>query len=470
MIRGFIVNRFDGIGIHITGAGATGNLIEGNFLGTDATGTVDLGNAREGVRITDGSANTIGGTTAAARNIISGNNQAGVFITGATASSNLVLGNYIGTDVTGSLDLGNTDSGVDIRASGNTVGGSMAGARNIISGNDLAGVFISEATSSSNLILGNYIGTDVTGSQALGNAESGVDIRGPGNTVGGTAAGAGNVISGNTKYGVVVFREVATGNTIQGNFIGTNAAGSAAVANNWTGVGLWSANNTVGGTTPGAGNVISGNLNYGINVEEFDGAANGNIVQGNLIGTNAAGTAAIGNAWSGILLKTASNQIGGTTAGAENVIAYNGINGVVVDDSLATQNRIQGNRIYENAGLGIDLGDVGITPNDLDDFDAGSNDLQNFPGLTSALVNTQTINGTLNSTADTAFTIEFFVNPTPAASFGSFDQGQTFLDRTTVVTDGTGNVSFSFSPTAAFTVGQALTATATDNAGNTSEF
>jgi hypothetical protein len=203
-VRGLVINRFGGLGIFITTNG--GNIVEGNFIGTDVTGSVDLGNSLGGVRIFNASNNTIGGTVASARNIISGNSFDGVTIVGSLATMNQVQGNLIGTDVTGTADLGNSSEGVSIstNAANNTIGGMMAGARNVISGNDANGVGLSGGATG-NIVQGNFLGTDMTGAVALGNGGAGVIINGGSdNTIGGTAASAGNTIAFNSGRGVLV--------------------------------------------------------------------------------------------------------------------------------------------------------------------------------------------------------------------------------------------------------------------------
>lgn len=214
-IRGLVVNRCN-VGVRVSG---TNNLVAGNFLGTDVAGTASLGNVN-GV-IIDGSSSTVGGTTAAARNVISGNSNNGVIIFPATGI--VVEGNFIGTDLTGTAALGNATSGVTVQdTSSNIVGGTTAGARNIISGNG-TGVFVFKnvLSATNNIIEGNYIGTDVTGAVALGNGD-GVFIDGADTTtVGGGAAGAGNLITGNSR-GIVVVNG-GTGNSFIKNQIYSNA-------------------------------------------------------------------------------------------------------------------------------------------------------------------------------------------------------------------------------------------------------
>jgi T5SS/PEP-CTERM-associated repeat protein len=179
------------------------NVVEGNFVGLDATGTNSLASPGPGVFVQTPT-NRVGGSTPGARNLISGKGAAGVEIFEAFASGNVVQGNYIGTDRTGTNAIGNADRAVVINMSafGNTIGGTAAGAGNLISGNLNRGITLD---GSNNVVQGNFIGTDVTGLQPLGNARTGVEIGGPGNTVGGTAGGAGNVIAFNGVDGGGVF-------------------------------------------------------------------------------------------------------------------------------------------------------------------------------------------------------------------------------------------------------------------------
>jgi hypothetical protein len=195
---------------------------------------------------------------------------------------NQVLGNYIGTDLYGRAGLGYHNNGIDVAGDNNTIGGSKTGARNLISGNGRDGVLI-DSGATGNLVQGNYLGTNAAGTLALPNG-TGLEILGPSNTVGGTAAGAGNLISGNGGDGVLI-NNGATGNQVQGNKIGTNAAGLTALANGSQGVDILDgSNNTIGGSAVGAGNLISGNTFEGILLES---GATGNQVQGNIIGTDA---------------------------------------------------------------------------------------------------------------------------------------------------------------------------------------
>ncbi len=288
-----------------TSSGSNDNVIQGDLIGTDPTGTVAMGNSGPGVEIDGGSTgNTIGGTTAGQGNIISANISTGVSISGSGTSGNVVLGNEIGTQSGGTAALGNATDGVDIGSGrlDNTIGGTASGAANVISGNTLVGISIAGA--SGNLIEGNLIGTDTTGSTALANGEAGMIVDGSStnNTIGGTASGAGNLISGNTGDGIAIDDAGTTGNVVQGNKIGTNLAGSAAVPNTVVGVDIYlgPTDNTIGGTATGALNLISGNTLDGVDIG--GAGTSGNVLLGNLIGTNSTGSVAIANGGSGVSL------------------------------------------------------------------------------------------------------------------------------------------------------------------------
>lgn len=464
-----VISGNDGVGVSISGAGATGNRVQGNYLGTDASGTADLGNAIHGVSVQNAADNTIGGTAVGAGNIISGNDSSGLTFEGSGATGNVAKGNYIGTDVTGTVALGNVFHGVHIsNAPSNIVGGTTAAARNIISGSGAGGVSLQDSGTTGNVVLGNYIGTDVTGTAGLGNASvGGVSINdAPSNTIGGTTVGARNVISGNDGPGIKIEGSGATGNLVQGNFIGTDVTGTDALANT-TSDGVFIKNapgNTVGGTAPGAGNVLSGNGDNG--VEIFGADATGNLVQGNYIGTDVSGTVALGNALNGVYVENASsNTLGGTAPGAGNTIASNSVNGVSVFAGVG--NAVLSNSIFSNDGLGINLGSDGVTPNDVGDADTGANNLQNFPVLTSAGGGSTTTEGTLDSTPNTSFRLEFFSSGVCDTS--GYGEGETFLGFTEVTTDGGGDTSFSV-VLANVAEGDLITVTATDANNNTSEF
>jgi len=361
--------------------------------------------------------------------------------------------------------------GIQVGGIGHTIGGTAPGAGNVISGNANKGIWIRQDQGGSGTIVqGNLIGTDPTGTAAIPNASAGLDITDSvNNVVGGSSPAARNVISGNNGTGVFVWG-AATGNTIAGNYIGVDVTGTVDLGNTGRGIELnRAANNTIGGTAPGAGNVVSGNNAEAIGV--FNASASGNVIQGNLIGTNAAGTGAVGNSNGGIVVLSgpSNTTIGGTTAGAGNTIAYNG-GGPGVWLESGTGNGILGNSIHSNNGIGISFSGAGATPNDLNDPDTGANNKQNFPIVTStsSTGGTTTVSGSLNSTASTSFRLEFFSSPTCDPS--GYGEGKVFLGSDTVLTDGTGNVSFTSILSAGVPAGHVVTATATAPGNNTSEF
>ena len=316
---------FDWNGITLEYADATNNTISGCWLGVDATGMHAAPNAYQGILLAGGaSGNVIGGTSALARNVISGNAQYGVCITDSNTTGNIVLGNYIGTDASGSNALANQLSGVLIGggASGNTVGGNYALTRNIISGNAQYGIFLTNTTG--NFIYGNYLGVNVGGQTALGNALSGIALFGGSqNSIGGPGLGEGNVLSGNGNYGLDIRNSVATQNIVQLNLIGLGAGGTNSVGNALGGVHLGSGaqSNTIGTTL--ARNVISGNVTAGVFLTEA--STSGNLIQGNYIGTDITGTNAFPNTLAGVYLPdgASGNIIGGTSQYARNVISGN---------------------------------------------------------------------------------------------------------------------------------------------------
>ncbi len=262
------------------------------------------------------------------------------------------------------------------------------------------------------------------------------------------------------------------GDTISGNFIGTDASGTAA-RGNVEGIGIIkSDNNLVGGTTAAARNVISGNSSSGV---LFSGNNGRNLVEGNFIGTDVTGTADLGNRGDGVFLLGASqNIIGGTVAAAGNTIAFNHLSGVNVLDGSSIGNTFRHNSIFGNLKIGIDLANNGVTLNDGGDADGGENNLQNSPVLSTSDTSASgtTITGSLNSLANQAFLIDFYSNPqlSPAPS----GQGRTFIGTLQVITDNNGNVQFSPKFAAVVPAGQFISATATSTVtspfGDTSEF
>ncbi len=342
---------------------AAGTVIVGNDIGTDSTGSTAIANGNDGVFADVGTTNTtIGGTAVTTRNVISGNGRDGVDVAGATDSGVLIAGNYIGIDANNTKAIGNASTGVVIQGgNGDTIGGSTSAYRNVISGNASDGVQVTGATITGVFVEGNYIGLDATGDSAIANGV-GVSIQDAhGNVIGGTLAGvaAGNVISGNNSTGLAISGSSATGNLVAGNFVGTNAAGSAAVANAGGGIVISAPSNTIGGSTTAARNVISGNVYRGV---ELDTGANSTLIEGNYIGTDQSGALPLGNgtttAYAGIYVASAYNTIGGVGAGQGNVLSDNGSGGVRLDGSGATGNLVERNLIGTNATGSAALGNT----------------------------------------------------------------------------------------------------------------
>jgi streptogramin lyase len=334
-----------GNGVHLFGSSA--DLISGNFIGTNAKGTGPIPNGNYGVAIDQGSSTiVVGGPSPFSPNLISGNAVVGVGILGG--SSSIVLeSNQIGTDVSGEKAIGNGIAGVLISDSPNNV----VGPGNLVSGNGIAspgaGIWIEGPGSVFDRVIGDKVGTDLTGQFPLGNSLIGVLINDASDDViGGNTLGSSNLISGNTSIGVMIAGPGASQNLVGGNLIGTNGSGSAAIGNGSTasGAGVYIDNasgNTIGGGA-GFGNLISGNNFDGIQI--FGTGSNGNLVQGNGVGTNLLGTGRLGNLQDGLLINGAPDtQVMG------NILSANGLDGITVSGPESTSTLIQSNFI----GVGV---------------------------------------------------------------------------------------------------------------------
>jgi len=381
-----------------------------------------------------------------------------VVISSPQATGNTVAGCVIGLDATGAAIVENAGSGIHIGdgATDNRIIG------NVISGSAV-GIGIGTGAAD-NIIQANLIGTDVTGTLALGNREHGVSIGDVGsNVVGGPTTAERNVISGNQGVGVIL---TSSGNTVQGNFIGTDVTGMTPLGNGIDGIAIADGNLIVG-------NLISDNQHSGISIN----SGNANTIKGNLIGTNINGNPVLGNHGAGVSIgfggpstPSTGNRIGGTKATDANVIAGNSGNGITIFDFQGLNNSISRNRIFSNAGLGIDLvGDGVVTANDAGDGDVGANNRMNFPILTSALgaPGQVVVKGVIDTPRPRSVTIEFFANPvpTPGGDPSGHGEGAVFLG--TARPDVHGRFTATLPPVS---LGTLITATATDAAGNTSEF
>ncbi len=470
--QGNLISGNGGRGVRISGGGSAGALVRGNFIGTDASGSFDVGNASDGIEVVDTSGVQIGGAGAGESNLISGNNLRGVVLSGSGTTGTLVTGNLIGTDLSGTVAVPNSGAGIEINAApGNFIGGTGAGQRNLISGNGSIGIYVNGSNATGNVISGNFIGTDGLGIAALGNGSSGVDISSaPANLVGGTAPGAGNLISGNGGIGVSISFSGATANQVQGNWIGTNLTGTGAIANAADGVQIFAApGNTIGGSAIGAGNVISGNTLSGVSLN-FSGAA-GNFVYGNLIGTQGDATTPLPNGLSGVTIafNASSNRIGGPSPGQGNVIAGNTDDGITVESGV--NDRLSGNSYFANGGLAIDLGPDGVQPADVGDGDSGANLLQNYPYLAAVSsdgATTTSIAGSVSSTANATFTVELYASAGCDAS--GHGEGSTYLGSTTILADASGAAAFLISLPVGVANGATVTGVAITAGGSSSEF
>ncbi|MCD6578874.1 right-handed parallel beta-helix repeat-containing protein, partial [bacterium] len=528
-----IISGNDWYGIYIESTGTIDNLVIGNYIGTDVTGTAKVGNSLTGIYLFGGDSNIIGGSDPGTGNLISGNGQAGVMlrevsncqvmgnligtnaagtgnlsnftygvalnassgntiggaVSGAgnviscnpvgirvynNSSDNLFAGNFIGTDISGTLDRGNTLNGIWIYngANSNTVGGTVAGARNIISGNNNSGILIEDSNVHSNVVLGNYIGTDVNGIADLGNSFHGIYISAGAqlNTIGGTDASARNIISGNNWEGILISGSGTDNNQILGNFVGTDVNGTADLGNSANGVDIsgGAQSNTIGGTIEGSKNIISGNNSNGIIIS--GGGTDNNIVFGNYIGTDISGTIDVGNSMNGLYIydSAQSNTIGGTISGMANIIAFNAWDGVYIHGNLTDNNRISGNSIFSNTGLGIDLAADGVTLNDAGDADTGPNENLNFPVITD-IVQTGIDTYTINGTAVASIEVELYIvnNSTASVTADPTGYGEGYEYYTTLITDVSGNFSLAGVNLSADAV---LSTLAIDGTENTSEF
>jgi IPT/TIG domain/S-layer homology domain len=366
------------------------------------------------------------------------------------------------------------------------IGFASGGGGSTIRGLVVTGPFdytVSSDFSDGNIVAGCFIGTNAAGTAVVPGGARGLYVNGSDDLrVGGPAPADRNLIAGHSQFNVAV-QNGSMNAVVQGNLIGTNAAVSALIGGpTLSGIQL-------GSNTPGAvvrGNVIGG-AGQGIQVGSVSGPGHGATIEGNWIGTDVSGTLNLGNTGNGILAQGQQAAVGGVGAGEGNVIAFNGGAGVYIDYSTINieKNPIRGNSIYGNgtangAGgrstLGIDLGNQtgpGLTLNDDQDADAGPNTNQNFPLIASAVSGggDTTIEGTLNSTPSTTFTIDFYSNAACTGRPQGFIQGRTYLGSTQVTTAVKGKAAIdTVLDGVTLEAGDVVTATATDPDGNTSEF
>ena len=462
--------------------GATGANLRNCFIGLSRSGKVAVGNGENGVLVTGGAnGNQIGGTDGAGYTdgcTLSGNTGDGVRIDGSGSDYNVVrLCNIGGKN--DNLDLNGTvpnqGNGVTINggAQHNSVGDPGNALGNVIFGNGGNGVHLAGAGTSFNKVKLNFIGPGASGATTgQGNTLYGVlvETSASENLIGGPTAAEQNVIAGNTGGGISV--SAATYTTVQGNFVGVDVTGTMNLRNGGHGITVASSSDTViGGNTavPGTapGNVISAD-NEGLHL--LNAGTSNNTIQGNAIGVAADGTTVLG-CTHGIDLKAggSNTRIGGTNPGDGNHIAHCTGIGIALwgaPQSAGLGNQLLGNSLHDNGSLGIDLGKDGVTTNSSSGSGTDPNHFQQYPVLTSVQTDgsSTTIEGTLDSLNGYPMTLELFVSA--AADPSGYGEGKDHLDWVSVSASG----PFSTTVPLGLTPGHVVTATATDDAGNTSEF
>jgi len=423
--RNLISDNSDGIYLQT----ALRTVIVNNYLGTDDTGNAAAGTG-QGIWIRTNSDDTeIGAANVATRNVIAGNTDHGIQIDDSNGT--IVLGNYIGLGLDGDTPLGN-NNGILIQgtSTNTTIGDGTTLGRNVISDNSI-GVNAGAGVVS---IQGNYIGTNALGTLGRGNSNAGINLSGGSGSLGGSVSGQGNVISGNS-YGIGVS---IGGFSILGNYIGTNASGTAAIPNLNEGIRLGVGSGTaIGDGSLGGANFISGNDADGILA--FNASVTGNSITMNYIGLQTDGTSPLGNGANGILIESEAN---GNTI-TLNTIANNTNNGIEIGEVAVSgidNNILSQNYIFDNGGQGILItngAQSGISP----------------PTITS------TLDGLIVGTSVANATIEIFGD--------ALDEGEQYLATTTA--DGAGDWSHQITVASINSGVSNISATQTSSS-NTSEF
>ncbi|MDF1840569.1 MAG: PKD domain-containing protein [Rubripirellula sp.] len=472
--------HLEGVGaaIELSGENVADNVVAGNYLGLAADGTSVLTDGKYGVVLSGGAHNNTVGTNSdgqgdqAEANVVGGFTDAGVLLDEAT--SNTVAGNLIGTDASG---VNAASNGYGISLSGgsltNLIGTDGNGVRdgverNVISGNLLAGILITDG-SDQNHVAGNLVGTDTTGGTALPNEGSGIEIvaGSSGNIIGAPIGSVNstafrNVVSGNLSDGIYIGGEGTQQNMVRANLIGTELSGTVALGNLGAGVRVdnGAGSNLIGGTS--GGNVIAANE---------DGVVVGTLandstvtIQSNWIGSNQAGLSGLGNIGFGVDSR-GDIVVGGVEEGQGNVLAFNQI-GLRVSDPQANT-VFRGNSVHSNLGLGIDIGFGGesmVTPNDSAEEDG----IQNYPLLSTAVAGSSTtVSGVLQSSAG-EFDLDFYASEEPDPS--GYGEGKRYLGSTSVTTDESGTANFLVEDLGYTIDGEFVSVTATAVNGSTSEF
>ncbi len=504
-------NNFDGVDIN---SNSIGTIIKGNIIGLNVDGTAALANGDKGIEIDDSPNTVIGGTTASERNIISGNDDIGIVIFNNAMDGAMIMGNYVGTDISGTQGIGNASDGIEIDAPDVTIGGGNAGEGNLVSGNAGDGIL---CFGDNAIIQGNMCGTDISGTMAIPNEDSGIDSSGDNAMIGGGNLGEGNLCSGNEGEGIESFGDVAV---IKGNIVGMDITGVDPIPNESSGMSIDGSDLQIGGQGPNDGNLVSANEDSGIDLFDGDNV----IIEGNIIGLDITGTVAAGNLGDGI---NDGSQgfvtIGGLVPAARNIISANGLNGIssffgvdgeIVGNFIGTDisgtqdlgNDTEGisffaslnytvggdvpgssNVIAFNAMDGIGLSDdqfffsgfeceaIQISENSIfSNVNKGINYLGNqsqvgIPILTNVTAGpAPNVEGTLNGNPNSDYTIEYFknFNANPSGNH----EGEVFVGSEVITTDGAGIAIINTVLNAAVNANEIITATAKEINANTSEF
>jgi titin len=300
-----VIGPNDGVGVGIHG---DGNVVQGNYIGTDVGGTESRSNRMEGIWIAPGAENNvIGGSNPGEGNLIAGNNLFGINIDGVGARGNVVKGNYIGVDASGRFPLKNRYGLVlGGSAQNNVIGGKEPGEANVISGNQSAGVMIRGSGTSGNVLKGNFIGPDSSGSKELRQGTGIWMLEGAqGNVIGGTEEGEGNIIAHSGTVGVLIDGADTTGNTIRGNSILSDGR-NAIVTKNGGNLGL--AQPTIGSAGP-----LKGTACAGCTVDVYSGSEESQVYEGSAT-ADATGAFTFDGALSGSLVTATATDAGGNTS------------------------------------------------------------------------------------------------------------------------------------------------------------
>ncbi|WP_437205306.1 beta strand repeat-containing protein [Planctomicrobium sp. SH664] len=450
-----VVSGNGGNGLRVSNSNDT--IIQANFFGLGADNNTPVGNALDGVQIEGSSTRTTFGGPIPLGNVVAANGENGLEVRDKVKDF-IAYNTFAGLAAfTLNTTLGNGRDGMLITSTG----GGIEIRTNVVSNNGDDGIEVSGKAKGVR-INGNIIGMNTDGTSAMGNSDNGIEVGGSARDViiGSTSYTFNiipqNVISANGNNGIEV-KNSAREVTINASYIGVNIFGYDNFGNGHNGVFISDGTSqvTIGTTDPNLLTVISGNTAHGIEMH----STQKNTVVGTLIGTAANGRSQIGNGGNGILIGNSSkNTIGrisatsnGTVGGASNIIAYNALNGIEVRSG--SENALYENSIHSNGGLGIDIG-----------IDANNN--QNAPVLASTALHPLGLEivGTLNSKANSKFTLEFFASNLDGSN------GKVYLGSQQVKTDAKGNVEFTFYGPIPELKNYYITSTATDSKGNTSEF